>query len=47
MPTTIDGTVGGFPFPAISPIIGAPNYETIAEVHLELNFNAASVQSNL
>ena len=31
----------------ISLIIGAPNYKTIAEVHLKLNSNAASVQSNL
>ena len=47
MPTTLDKIVDGFPFPKISPIAGAPNYETIAKVHLELNSNAASVQSNL
>ena len=37
----------GFPLFTISPIIGAPNYEKIVEVHLKLNSNAASVQSNL
>ena len=47
MPSTIDKIVEGFPFPTIDPIIGEPNYEKIAEVHLKLNSNAASVQSNL
>ena len=37
----------GLPFPKISPIIGAPNYKTIAKVHLKLNSNATSFQSNL
>ena len=47
MPTAIDKIVDGFPFPTISLIVGAPNYETIAGVHLKLNSNATSVQSNL
>ena len=47
MPTAIDKIVDGFPFPTISPIIGAPNYETIAKVHLKINSNATSVKSNL
>ena len=47
MPTAIDKIVDGFPFPTISPIIGSPKYETISKVHLKLNSNAASVQSNL
>ena len=47
MPTTINKIVHGFSFPKISPLIGAPNYETIAEVRLKLNSKAASVQSNL
>ena len=47
MPTAIDKIVDGFLFPTISPIIGAPNYETLPKVHLILNSNAASVQSNL
>ena len=47
MPNKIDKIVDIFPFPTISTIIGAPNYETIAKKHLKLNSNAASVQSNL
>ena len=47
MPTAINKIVDSFLFPTISPIIRAPNYETIAKVHLKLNSNAASVQSNL
>ena len=47
MPTAIDKIVDGFPFPTISPIVGASNYKKIAEVHLKLNSNAAYVQSNL
>ena len=39
--------VDGFPFPTIDPIIGTPDYESIADIHLKLNSNAASVQSNL
>ena len=30
-----------------TPIVGTPTYNTIAEVNLKLNLNAASVQSNL
>ena len=37
----------GFPFPTIDPIIGTPDYESIADMHLKLNSNAESVQSNL
>ena len=37
----------GFPFPTIDPIIGTPDYESIADIHLKLNSNDASVQSNL
>ena len=47
MPTAIDEIVDGFPFPTISQIIRDPNYKTIAEVHLKLNSNVASVQLNL
>jgi hypothetical protein len=39
--------IEGFPHPTISPILGILNYETIAEVNLQLNANAASVHSNL
>ena len=39
--------VDGFPFPTINPIIGTPDYESIAEIHLKLNSNDVSVHSNL
>ena len=47
MPSSIEKIVDGFPFPTINPIIGTPDYEIIANIHLKLNSNAASVQSNL
>ena len=47
MPSSIDKIVEGFPFQTIDPIVGAPNYKKITEVHLKLNLNAASVHSNL
>ena len=47
MPYTIAKIVDGFPFPTIPPIVGVPNYEIIAELHMKLNSNSASVQSNL
>ena len=37
----------GFPFQTIDPIVGAPTYETISDIHLKLNSNTASVHSNL
>jgi hypothetical protein len=47
MPSVIDSIVEGFPYPTVHPIIGEPNYESIAALHLQLNANAASVQSHL
>ena len=47
MPSTTKNIVDRFLFPSIPPIVGAPNYEKIAEVHLQLNSNAESVHSNL
>ena len=47
MPSSIEKIVDGFPFPTIDPIIGTPDYESIADIHLKPNLNAASVQSNL
>ena len=47
MPSLIDKIVDGFPFQTIDPIIGTPDYESIADIHLKLNSNAASVQFNL
>jgi hypothetical protein len=39
--------IGAFPNPTIDPIIGLPNYDSISAVHLQLNQNAASVDSHL
>lgn len=36
-----------FPYPTIEPIQGPPTYETLTAVHLCLNANAASVDSEL
>ena len=47
MPFTIENIVDGFPCPSIPPIVGAPHSEKISEVHLQLNYNAVSVHSNL
>jgi hypothetical protein len=47
MPSTIDSIVEGFPFPTVTPIVGEPNYESIAALHLQLNANAASIHSHL
>ena len=47
MPSSIDKIVDGFPYPTIDPIIGTPYYESIADIELKLNSNAASVQSYL
>jgi hypothetical protein len=47
MPSLVDSIVEGFPFPTVNPIVGEPNYESIAALHQQLNANAASVQSHL
>ncbi len=47
MPSTIETIVDTFPYPSIPAIEGLPTYSTIKELHLKLNANAASVQSNL
>ena len=46
MTSSIDKIMDSFPNPTISPIVGQPGYDTIAEMHLMLNANAASVQSH-
>ena len=47
MPSLIEKIVYGFLFPTIDPIIRTPDYESIADMHLKLNANAASVKSNI
>jgi hypothetical protein len=39
--------IGAFPNPKIDPIIGLPNYDSIIAVQLQLNQNAASIDSHL
>jgi hypothetical protein len=47
MPSDAKKVVYGFPHPIIAPIVGVPTYESINALNLQLNANAASVQSNL
>ena len=47
MVATIDSIVTGFPFPSVLPIVGEPNYESIAALHRQLNASSASIQSHL
>ena len=47
MPSSIEKIVDRFLFSTIEPIIGTPDYEIIANIHLKLNYNDVSVQSNL
>lgn len=44
--TTVEKIIENFSHAKIHPIIGQLNYETMSEVHLKLNTNAASVHSN-
>ena len=41
-----DKIIETIPHPTFTPIIGQPTYESIAELHLKLNSNAASAHSN-
>ena len=47
MPSSIENIVDRLPFSTIDPIVGSHDYESIADIHLKLNSNSASVQSNL
>ena len=47
MPSSTEKIVDGFLFPTNDPIVGTSDYEIIADIHLKLNSNGASVQSNL
>ena len=47
MPSALYKVIDSFPHPTIQPIVGQPTYETLAEVHLKFNTNAASVHSHL
>ena len=47
MPSEIETILATFPYPNIPVIEGLPTFSTIKALHLKLNANAASVQSNL
>ncbi len=47
MVTTIDTIVAGFPFPTVLLIVGKPNYESLFELHQQLNANSSSIPSHL
>ena len=47
MPSALEKIVESFPHPTVSQIVGHPSYETIAELQLKLNTNAASIYSHL
>ena len=47
MTSTIYKILDGFPFPAIAPIVGPPNFETISELHMKMISNPEFVHSNL
>ena len=46
IPSDIKAIVDTFPYPSVPSIQGLPIYSTIKELHLKLNANAASVQSD-
>ena len=46
MVTSSDKIIENFSHPTIPPIVGQPTYESLTELHLKLNTNAASVHSN-
>ena len=45
MPSLIKTIMDGFLFPTIDQIVGTPDYESIEDIHIKLNSNAASVKS--
>jgi len=47
MPSGIETITATFPYPSIPQIEGQPTFSSIKEMHLKLNQNATSVQSNL
>ena len=43
MPSELEKIVESFPHPTVSPIFGHLSYETISEIQLKMNTNAASI----
>ena len=46
MSSSLEKIVESFPHPTVTPIVGQPSYEMIAEIQLKLNTNAASIYSH-
>ena len=46
MTSALEKIVESFPHPTVTPIVGHPSYETITELKLKLNTNAASIYSH-
>jgi hypothetical protein len=47
MPTDVKKVMEAFPHPTIAPITGVLTYKSINALNLQLNANAALIQSNL
>ena len=47
MTASIDKIMDRFQYPAITPIVCQPGYDTIAEINLQLNFNVACMSSHI
>ena len=47
MPFDIDKITAGFPHPTVDPIIGLPICQSVKELQVKLNANAASIYMNL
>ena len=46
MPSELEKIVESLPHPTVSPSVGQLSYETIAEIQLKLNTNAAYIYSH-
>jgi hypothetical protein len=47
MTTAINKIISNFPNPHLDPIMGQPSYDTVHQLHLQLNSKAASIHSDL
>ena len=47
MASSIEKIIDGMPTPALTKIIGIPNYESVKQINDELTANAYSIQTNL
>ena len=47
MISSINKLVENFPYPNLTRIAGVPDYESLAELHTQSNYNSSSIESNL